>query len=54
MHSSNADANTLTKATIELLKSQVTKLLRLETAIESSKPLITYGLDSLLAVELRG
>ena len=54
MHSSGADANTLTKAAIELLKSQVTKLLRLETAIEPGKPLMAYGLDSLSAVELRG
>lgn len=54
MHSSGADANTLTKAGVELLKSQVTKLLRLETEIEPGKPLMAYGLDSLSAVELRG
>lgn len=54
MHSSGADPNTLTKSAVELLKTQVTKLLRLETEIEPGKPLMAYGLDSLSAVELRG
>lgn len=54
MHASGADANTLIKAAVELLKAQVTKLLRLETEVEPGKPLMAYGLDSLSAVELRG
>jgi aryl carrier-like protein len=53
MHSSGADTSTLTKAAIELLKAQVSKVLRLETEIEPGKPLMAYGLDSLSAVELR-
>lgn len=54
MHSSGAGSSTLVKSAIELLKTQVTKLLRLETEIEPGKPLMAYGLDSLSAVELRG
>ncbi|KAI1365720.1 hypothetical protein F5Y08DRAFT_338477 [Xylaria arbuscula] len=44
----------LVQACIRILVAQVTRLLRLETEIEPAKPLASYGLDSLSAVELRG
>ncbi|GAW17842.1 hypothetical protein ANO14919_073090 [Xylariales sp. No.14919] len=44
----------LLQAYIRVLATQVVRLLRLETEIESAKPLAAYGLDSLSAVELRG
>ncbi|KAI8626383.1 hypothetical protein F5Y19DRAFT_221991 [Xylariaceae sp. FL1651] len=54
MHESGADPTTLLKASVGLVSAQVTKVLRLETEVESGKPLQAYGLDSLSAVELRG
>ncbi|PQE19486.1 Lovastatin diketide synthase protein [Rutstroemia sp. NJR-2017a WRK4] len=54
MHASGADASVLSKASIGLLQTQITKILRLETEMEPGKPLMSYGLDSLSAVELRG
>ena len=54
MHASGVDAAALSNASIKLLQTQITKILRLETEIESGKPLMAYGLDSLSAVELRG
>ncbi|KXX76491.1 Lovastatin diketide synthase LovF [Madurella mycetomatis] len=52
--SAGADAATLTKAAVALLTAQVTKVLRLEIEVEPGKPLASYGLDSLSAVEIRG
>lgn len=54
MHTSGADAAVLTKASISLLQTQITKILRLEAEMEPGKPLMAYGLDSLSAVEVRG
>lgn len=54
MHASGSDAAALTKASVGLLQTQITKALRLETEMEPGKPLMSYGLDSLSAVELRG
>ena len=54
MHASGADAAALSKASVGLLQTQITKVLRLETEMEPGKPLMAYGLDSLSAVELRG
>ncbi|KAJ8063559.1 hypothetical protein OCU04_007431 [Sclerotinia nivalis] len=54
MHASGADLSALSKASIGLLQTQITKILRLETELEPGKPLMAYGLDSLSAVELRG
>ncbi|KAI9714685.1 MAG: Type I Iterative PKS [Chrysothrix sp. TS-e1954] len=51
---SGADRKTLADAVLKLLLDQITELMRLETTIESGKPLISYGVDSLAAVELRG
>ncbi|KAH6855501.1 hypothetical protein B0I37DRAFT_423972 [Chaetomium sp. MPI-CAGE-AT-0009] len=54
MVSAGADTLALTKAAVSLLSAQVTKVLRLETEVEPGKPLASYGLDSLSAVEIRG
>ncbi|KAK1774693.1 hypothetical protein QBC45DRAFT_337084 [Copromyces sp. CBS 386.78] len=48
-----ADNATLVKACVEVLSRQLSRLLRLETEMESGKPLSAYGLDSMSAVELR-
>ena len=50
----DADASSLVGPAVSLLAAQVTKVLRLETEVESGKPLAAYGLDSLSAVEIRG
>lgn len=44
----------LEKAAVAALAAQTAHVLRLETEIEVGKPLASYGLDSLSAVELRG
>jgi aryl carrier-like protein len=54
MHAAGTDAAALVRAAVELLQKQVAKLLRLESDLEPGKPLMSYGLDSLSAVELRG
>lgn len=54
MVGAGADTLALNKAAVSLLSAQVTKVLRLETEIEPGKPLASYGLDSLSAVEIRG
>ncbi|EFQ95051.1 hypothetical protein PTT_07049 [Pyrenophora teres f. teres 0-1] len=53
-HTSGSSDAALIKTALQILQSQVTMLLRLETEIEPGKPLLSYGLDSLSAVELRG
>ncbi|KLU90910.1 hypothetical protein MAPG_09435 [Magnaporthiopsis poae ATCC 64411] len=52
--SAAASSPALINAAVGLLSAQVTKLLRLETAVEPGKPLAAYGLDSLSAVDIRG
>ncbi|RWA06745.1 hypothetical protein EKO27_g8349 [Xylaria grammica] len=54
MHASGTDTTTLAKAALSLLTDQITKLMRLEMEMQPGKPLMSYGLDSLAAVELRG
>lgn len=44
----------LEKAAVAALAAQTAHILRLETEVEVGKPLASYGLDSLSAVELRG
>ncbi|KAI1359360.1 hypothetical protein F5Y08DRAFT_332398 [Xylaria arbuscula] len=51
VHQSGANQTALLKASVALLSTQVTKVLRLETDVEPGKPLQAYGLDSLSAVE---
>ncbi|KAF7917217.1 uncharacterized protein EAE98_010322 [Botrytis deweyae] len=53
MRKSGADKAALAKVCVEVIATQFTKILRLETEMETAKPLISYGLDSLAAVELR-
>ncbi|KAH9226001.1 hypothetical protein K456DRAFT_1755087 [Colletotrichum gloeosporioides 23] len=53
LHKSGADRTALVKVGVEVVASQLAKILRLETEIEPAKPLMTFGLDSLAAVELR-
>lgn len=53
MIKSAADSSTLVKAAVEVLSAQFSKILRLGDSIETGKPLMAYGLDSLAAVELR-
>ncbi|KAM0133546.1 hypothetical protein ACHAO1_006203 [Botrytis cinerea] len=53
MRKSGADKAALAKVCVEVIAAQFTKILRLETEMETAKPLISYGLDSLAAVELR-
>ncbi|TGJ78884.1 hypothetical protein E0Z10_g9884 [Xylaria hypoxylon] len=48
------DEASLTKTAAALLGTQITRLLHLETEVETGKPLAAYGLDSLSAVEMRG
>ena len=50
---SGADAAAVLAAAVELVNKQFTKTLRLEEPLEPAKPLVTYGLDSLSAVEFR-
>lgn len=53
-HASGSSDAELVKTALQALKPQVAALLRLETEVEEGKPLLSYGLDSLSAVELRG
>ncbi|KAI1432476.1 polyketide synthase-like protein [Xylaria sp. CBS 124048] len=53
MHKTKTDQPGQVKLALELLITQLTKILRLETEMEPAKPLLAYGLDSLAAVELR-
>ncbi|KAK3348484.1 putative polyketide synthase [Neurospora tetraspora] len=48
-----ADSAALVKACVDVMSRQLSRLLRLETDMESGKPLSAYGLDSMSAVELR-
>ncbi|KAH6886253.1 hypothetical protein B0T10DRAFT_516260 [Thelonectria olida] len=50
---SGADKAALVKVGVEVVAAQLTKVLRLESDIEPAKPLITLGMDSLAAVEVR-
>ncbi|KAG8163144.1 hypothetical protein KVR01_007622 [Diaporthe batatas] len=49
-----AGTKALEKAALTALAAQTVKVLRVETEVEVGKPLASYGLDSLSAVELRG
>ncbi|KAB8293815.1 hypothetical protein EYC80_009297 [Monilinia laxa] len=53
MRKPGADKGALVKICVEVIAVQFTKVLRLETEIETAKPLTSYGLDSLAAIELR-
>lgn len=53
MVEAKSDKTALAKTTLELLVSQLTKILPLETGMKPAKSLLTYGADSLSAVELR-
>nr|POE79484.1 fumagillin dodecapentaenoate synthase [Quercus suber] len=53
MHKSGADKTALSKLAVDLLVSQFTKILSLGSDMEPAKSLLSYGLDSLAAVELR-
>ena len=50
---SGADASTALKAAVDVLSAQFQVTLRLAEPMEPAKPLSSYGLDSLSAVELR-
>lgn len=50
---SGADKAALVKVGVEVVAAELTKVLRLESDIEPAKPLITLGMDSLAAVEVR-
>ncbi|ESZ96726.1 polyketide synthase [Sclerotinia borealis F-4128] len=52
MCKSGADEAALVKVCVEVVAAQFTKILQLETEMETAKPLLSYGLDSLAAVEL--
>lgn len=49
-----AGTKALEKAALAALAAQTVRVLRVETEVEVGKPLASYGLDSLSAVELRG
>lgn len=53
VRNSNGDAATLAKACVEVLALQFSHVLRLDHEMDTDKPLMAYGLDSLAAVELR-
>lgn len=53
-HASGSSDSELVKTALQALRPQIATLLRLETEVEEGKPLLSYGLDSLSAVELRG
>ncbi|KUJ19322.1 KR-domain-containing protein [Mollisia scopiformis] len=53
MIKSEGDSATLVKAAANVLSAQFSKILRLGDEIETGKPLMAYGLDSLAGVELR-
>lgn len=50
---SGADKAALVKVAVEIVAAQLAKVLRLDSGIEPAKPLITLGMDSLAAVEVR-
>ncbi|KAI1353772.1 KR domain-containing protein [Xylaria sp. FL0043] len=50
----SVDLGAIEDAVVQLVSTQVSRVLRLETEVEPGKPLQAYGLDSLSAVELRG
>lgn len=50
---SGAPQSTILKATLELANRQMVQTLRLGEPMEASKPLASYGMDSLAAVEFR-
>ncbi|KAA8565524.1 hypothetical protein EYC84_009381 [Monilinia fructicola] len=52
MLKSGSDKGALVKVCLEMIAVQFTKTLRLGTAMETTKPLIRYGVDSIAAVEL--
>lgn len=54
MVTTGEDAEKLASVALELLQTQVAKLLQLEKEANPGRPLMAYGLDSLSAVELRG
>lgn len=53
MHKAGADRGALVKLAVEIVSAQFTKILRLGAEMEAGKSLMSYGLDSLAAVELR-
>ncbi|KAH9985141.1 KR domain-containing protein [Xylariaceae sp. FL0662B] len=53
MHKAGADIAALNHTCVEVVSAQFSKILRLETELETGGPLVAYGLDSLSAVELR-
>ncbi|KAI5461899.1 polyketide synthase-like protein [Mariannaea sp. PMI_226] len=53
LHKLGSDRAALVKVGVEVVATQLTKILRLETEIERAKPLMALGLESLAAVELR-
>ncbi|KAI0854612.1 hypothetical protein F4860DRAFT_522968 [Xylaria cubensis] len=53
LQKSGADTASVTAACVEAVSLQIAKYLQLKTAVEASRPLIAYGMDSLSAVELR-
>jgi len=50
---SNAEHDTLLASAVSLVSAQFTHTLRLSEPVEPGKPLTSYGLDSLAAVEFR-
>ena len=53
LHKSGAEYDALLNACVEVVNKRFTKMLRLSEPMEPAKPLTTYGLDSLSAVEFR-
>ncbi|ETS73367.1 hypothetical protein PFICI_14972 [Pestalotiopsis fici W106-1] len=53
LQKSGAETAALVKEAVDILASQFTKILRLETEMGPAKSLMASGLDSLAAVELR-
>jgi aryl carrier-like protein len=53
LRKSGADATALAEACVAALALQFAHVLRLDHEMETDKPLMAYGLDSLAAVELR-
>ncbi|MCJ1449246.1 MAG: hypothetical protein MMC23_009766 [Stictis urceolatum] len=53
LHASEAETSAIVKAAVDVLRTKLTSLLRLDKELEQDRPLMTYGLDSLSAVEMR-
>ena len=53
MQEAGEDESTLTKAVTDIFSSQFAKILGVSEEVEPGKALLTYGLDSLSALELR-